>query len=144
MTRGNKSATKTERHPTKKGKARSKCLSMSWRDIPDVIIKMTSHNHNVILYALCHSGFFPNGCVLMKRRWWQSPTATWTTDTRWEFFSKYPKYFGQLGRSAKSIVMYFRVFCVVYSTNYLLKFSPSAFIMTQPFFQQKAKIFMHF
>ena len=41
---------------------------------------------------------------------------TWSTDyghPMRTFFFKYPKYFGQLDRSVESIVMYFRVFCVV-------------------------------
>ena len=46
-----------------------------------------------------------------------------------KLLSKYPKYFGILGRSNESVVMYFRVFWIG---------------ITQPFFQQKTKIFIHF
>ena len=42
-----------------------------------------------------------------------------TTDTQWDFFFKYLKYFGQSDRSAELVLRYFRVFWVELSAQIL-------------------------
>ena len=65
-----------------------------------------------------------------------------TTDTHWQLFFKYHKYFGRLGRSAKDFMRYSRVFLVVLIAQISSLYIPSSwFCITKLFlFYKKLQI----